>query len=349
MHKSSRILFTSSIKTSFIWIFIILCSCSIQEKHIDYARKPVCGLTMVAPPRPFSEDPMLAMKDVHCNWIAVVPYAFTPYHEPVVRFGSNHQWWGESPEGVIESITLAKNAGLKTMLKPQVWSRGWWTGDYDFDTPDHWEEWEKQYANYILFYARLAESHQVDLFCLGTEFKNAIEERPEFWQSLIKDVRNIYSGSLTYAANWDNFDKIPFWDDLDYIGINAYFPLLDHHKPTLQRLVKAWKGPKNQIRRCSEKHRKPVIFTEYGYLSVDGATFNTWELEQRLDEVAVNQDVQALAIDALHSVFAGEDYWQGGFVWKWYPGMQGHEGYPAKDYTPQGKSAEKVLKRWFSL
>jgi hypothetical protein len=29
--------------------------------------------------------------------------------------------------------------------------------------------------------------------------------------------------------------------------------------------------------------------------------------------------------------------------------MQGHEGNPDKDYTPQGKRAEKVLKRWFSL
>ena len=156
-------------------------------------------------------------------------------------------------------------------------------------------------------------------------------------------------GLITYAANWDNFTEIPFWDQLDYIGINAYFPLLDHEKPTLSKLVKAWKEPLESIRKCQKKFDKPIIFTEYGYLSVDGATFNTWELEKKLDVLDVNQEAQAMAIDALHSVFAEESYWQGGFLWKWYPSMQGHEGYPTKDYTPQGKTAEKVLKRWFSL
>lgn len=304
---------------------------------------------MVAPPKPFSNDPMLAMKDIHCNWIAIVPYAFTPRNEPVVRFGSSHQWWGESPEGIKESIQRAKAAGMKVMLKPQVWSHGWWTGDYDFESTGEWSQWEKQYSEYILYYASLADSMQVDLFCIGTEFKNAIKSRPQYWRNLIDSIREKFHGSLTYAANWDNFAYIPFWDQLDFIGINAYFPLIDNHKPTLHRLKKAWKKPLNQIRNCQKEFDKPVVFTEYGYLSVSGATFNTWELEHRLDELSVNQEVQAIAIDALHTVFAGETYWQGGFVWKWYPGMQGHEGYPAKDYTPQGKTAEKVLKRWFSL
>jgi len=339
-----------SAKISFFTFIVFCSSCSIQETSPPSClKKPVCGLTLVAPPKPFDSDPMIAMKNIHCNWIAIIPYAFTPFDQPEVRFGNNHQWWGESPEGVRETISRAKKAGLKTMLKPQVWSHGWWTGDYHFDTNEQWHQWEEGYTKYILFYARLADSLQADLFCLGTEFKRAIQERPEYWVGLIQKVRDIYHGPITYAANWDNFSEIPFWDQLDFIGINAYFPLLDHQKPTLRRLTKAWKKPLAQIRACQSKYDKPVLFTEYGYLSVDGATFNTWDLERRLNEVSENQETQAVALDALHSVFAGEEYWQGGFVWKWYPSMQGHEGYPHKDYTPQGKTAEKVLKRWFSL
>ena len=333
-----------------ICIISVTLSCLKQDQRSPVlTKKPICGLTMVAPPRPFSVNPMKEMKDIHCNWIAVVPYGFTPLRQPVVRYGSNQQWWGESPDGVIETINLAKSAGLKTMLKPQVWSNGWWTGEYDFDLESDWLSWEQGYSSYVLHYASLADSMDVELFCLGTEFKNAIKKRPEYWKNLIKQIRSVYCGPITYAANWDNFTEIPFWDQLDYIGINAYFPLLDHEKPTLAKLIKAWKQPLESIRNCHKKFDKPVIFTEYGYLSVDGATFNTWELEKKLDELNVNQDAQSIAIDALHTVFTNEVYWQGGFLWKWYPSMQGHEGYPTKDYTPQGKSAEKILKRWFSL
>ena len=27
--------------------------------------------------------------------------------------------------------------------------------------------------------------------------------------------------------------------------------------------------------------------------------------------------------------------------------MKGHEGYPQKDYTPQGKVAEAVIREWY--
>ena len=82
-------------------------------------------------------------------------------------------------------------------------------------------------------------------------------------------------------------------------------------------------------------------------MSVDGSAHNNWELEENIKSLDENQAAQAIAIDALHQVFSSEPYWKGGFLWKWYPGMQGHEGYPDKDYTPQGKEAEKILERWF--
>ena len=32
-------------------------------------------------------------------------------------------------------------------------------------------------------------------------------------------------GKLTYAENWDQYHKIPFWGKLDYVGIDVYFSL----------------------------------------------------------------------------------------------------------------------------
>ena len=45
------------------------------------------------------------------------------------------------------------------------------------------------------------------------------------WDELIAAVRTVYSGELTYAANFDQYRAVGFWPGLDLIGINAYFPL----------------------------------------------------------------------------------------------------------------------------
>ncbi len=321
---------------------------NISSSNSSLNPEPIKGLTLVAPPKPFEQNPMDHVTEVHANWIAVVPYAYTPGGQAEVRHNlSNWQWWGETSTGVLETIRLAKQANIQVMLKPQVWSHHWWTGEYDFASEEEWLRWESEYEKYILHYAQMADSLSVPIFCIGTEFKISVQKRPEFWQQLIEKVRAQYTGTLTYAANWDNFQYIPFWNQLDVIGINAYFPLLDEKTPDVKTLVEAWQSPKTAIRDFQAKINKPVIFTEYGYLSVDACAHKTWELESRIHDLSINELAQANALEALYTTFWNEPYWQGGFLWKWFPNMQGHEGYPEKDYTPQGKLAEKILMTWF--
>ncbi len=305
------------------------------------------GLTFVAPPEPFIDDPMRDIISIGANSIAVVPYAFTPPGKSEVHFDTHHQWWGESPEGVIETIRRAHHSDIKVMLKPQVWSHGHWTGDYSFDKPDEWKQWESQYQDYIIYFARVADSLAVEWYCIGTEFKTAIRDRPKFWTDLIDSVRNVYSGKITYAANWDNYDQIPFWDQLDVIGINAYFPLSEAKTPTVRELMSSWDPIRRHLDEFHSLHSLPILFTEYGYLSVDGCAYNTWDLEGKVDNLPINEQAQANAIEALHRTFYPTKYWQGGFLWKWFPNMRGHEGYPARDYTPQGKVAEQILSECF--
>jgi biotin synthase-like enzyme len=54
----------------------------------------------------------------------------------------------------------------------------------------------------ILDFAQLAQNENIELFCFGT-LGNAVAKRPEYWSQLIKKIKKIYSGKLTYAANWD--------------------------------------------------------------------------------------------------------------------------------------------------
>ncbi len=99
-----------------------------------------------------------------------------------------------------------------------------------------------------------------------------INERARFldkrWRELIAMSRVKYSGQLTYAANFDNYHLVSFWDQLDFIGINAYFKLRDiNQEPSEALFSESWANILNTITRFKREQNldKPVLFTELGY------------------------------------------------------------------------------------
>lgn len=318
----------------------------IENCNSDIKVAKMRGLSFVAPPRAFSNDPMIEVQAVNSDWIAVTPFAYTRVGQPKVFYNSGRQWWGEKPEGIIETIRKARAAKVNVMLKPQVYVPGDWIGTLDFSAED-WAKWEKEYEAYIMQIVTIADSMKVGLFCIGTEVKASVRKRPQFWSALIKKIRANYKGKLTYASNWDNYQNIPFWKELDFIGVDAYFPLCETKTPSVEELKKAWQPVVEQLESYHCKMQKPIVFTEFGYLSVDGCTHKTWELESKVHQMDINETAQANAYQALFSTFWEKNWWGGGFLWKWFPNNQGHEGYFNKDYTPQGKKAAKVLTDWY--
>jgi len=306
------------------------------------------GLTFVAPPEPFPLNPMPAVTDVGASWIAVVPYAFTRPGAPSVRYSANEgHWWGERPDGVRETIRLAHAAGVQVMLKPQVYVPRGWTGALDFPTDTDWESWEADYERYILRFAVLADSMKAEMLCIGTEFNTSIAERPQFWYRLIGKIKKSYHGKLTYSSNWDDWERVPFWKELDYIGLGGYFPLVESVTPSVDSLRLAWTPIRDRLQKFSRSQGRPVLFTEFGYLSVDGCGWRNWELEQGISQRNINQQAQANCYEALFTTFHPEPWWAGCFLWKWFPNMRGHEGYPERDYTPQGKLGEATVRKWY--
>lgn len=319
----------------------------ISKVNFEGAR--IHGLNFSAPPKPFEVDPMIDINAIGSNYVAVIPYGFTRQGTNKVQYNiGGFQWWGERPEGVQKTIELAKAANVSIMLKPQIYIPGGWTGGLDFEEEEDWQAWETGYRDFILRFAKMASTLDVELFCIGTEFKMSIQKREKFWRDLIKDVRKIYGGPITYAANWDEYNLVKFWDDLDYIGIDAYFPLTEEKIPEIPALKKKWKPIVGKIKLVSNQFSKPVLFTEYGYLSVECCADKTWELEAKVRECKINEQAQANALQALYEVFEKESFWAGGFLWKWYPKDGGHVEYPGRDYTPQGKIAYDIVKDFFN-
>ena len=284
----------------------------------------------------------------NANWVAILPYAYSRLNEPAVHYNSKRQWWGETVEGTYSYVSKAQQAGLKIMIKPQIWVPQSWTGGLTYHSDGQWEKWESDYERFILDFAQVADSMNIEMLCIGTELKISATERSQFWNKLIPKIKTVYSGKLTYAANWDNFENITFWDQLDYIGVDAYFPLSEEIEPTVNELLQAWEKPFQAIRDISKKYSKPVLFTEFGYLSIDEAAGKTWELEKDRHERVHNQQAQANAYEALFKKFWNEPWVAGGFAWKWYLGPVRTFDYMKNGYTPQRKIVLETFRKWYT-
>jgi hypothetical protein len=175
-----------------------------------------------------------------------------------------------------------------------------------------------------------------------------VEQDPDFFKELIRKVRKVYKGRVIYAANWDNYHNVTFWEEVDMIGINTYFPLSQNKDPEISELKEAWLPIAEDLESLSEKYQKPILISEFGYRSMDGSAGNQWELPDNWRyEGNANLDIQDKAYRAFFESIWLKEWCAGGFVWKWYAHHEASGGPNNNDYTPQNKPAQKVIELWY--
>jgi hypothetical protein len=311
-------------------------SCKSQSKKIN-------GVSFVASRDSISLTHITPVLQTNSNYVTLMPYSFIRNMEtPKIEFNTNREWFGESENGLLQYAKEFQKVDVKLMVKPHLWlRRGGFTGHLKPNSEENWVLLENSYRNYILTYAKAAEELKAEMLCIGTELEQFVVNRPKYWQQLIKEIRTIYKGKLTYAANWDEFKRITFWDKLDFIGIDAYFPLSDKKSPTVQDFEMGWKPHKQEIIRVQKQFKKPVLFTEFGYRSIDFTGKEPWD-SNRI-EGSINLQAQADALQAIYNQFWKEDWFAGGFVWKWFHRHNRVGGENNNRFTPQNKPAEKLL------
>ncbi|MBI1266763.1 MAG: glycoside hydrolase [Cryomorphaceae bacterium] len=305
------------------------------------------GVSFMGNPRPVNNDAFNTLKDLNCNAITLMPFAYGQKSDAKLVFENlTWQWWGESAEGTEESIVMAKEDGFQVMLKPQIWlDRGSFTGHHTYASEEDWKSFEESYRAYIMIYARMSEKHNLPVFCIGTELCEFVRQRPKFWQSLIADVKAVYSGKLTYAANWDTYSECWFWKELDFIGVDAYFPLSEEQTPTVDELVVGWTPFVFEMQQFSRKTNKPIVFTEWGYRSIDYCARRPWESGRTED---INLNGQRNAYQAMYIALYSQPWFAGGFMWKWHPEHEDAGGTQNNRFTPQNKPAQSALGEIFS-
>ncbi|WP_397364649.1 glycoside hydrolase family 113 [Olleya sp. R77988] len=322
-------------------LIILLQSCLAQDHKIN-------GVSYVAHKDSITQKNVDPLLNINANYAAIMPFAMIKdLNHPEVTYSEERQWFGETKIGGKQYIETLKKNSIKTMLKPQLWVwKGEFTGYIEMKTDEDWIILENSYSKFILDFAQIAQDTNTPIFCIGTELEKFIAARPDYWTKLITKIRSIYKGKLTYAANWNEYEKTPFWDQLDYIGIDAYFPVSDSKTPTVEECMEGWKSHKKKMVEFTEKYNKPILFTEFGYRSVDYSGKAPWTVDRIEDKV--NLEGQVNTTKALFKMFWKEHWFAGGFVWKWFINHDRVGGLENNRFTPQNKPVEKVIKEQYS-
>lgn len=330
-------------KTKHFFLFSLILlqlSCKSQTKKIN-------GLSFVASRDTINTTHIAPVIKTQSNYVALMPFGFIrELASPKITHNSNRQWFGETKNGLLQYAEQFQKHTIKVMVKPQIWVwRGEFTGDIEMDSEEKWTILEESYSDFILTYARAAQEIRADMFCIGTELERFVIHRPKYWQKLILEIRKIFTGKLTYAANWDEFKRVPFWGEIDLIGIDAYFPLSDKKSPTIQEFEMGWKPHKEEIMRIQKKFDRPILFTEFGYRSMDFNGKQPWDSNRV--EGNINLQAQSDALKAIHNQFWNEDWFAGGFIWKWFHRHDAVGGENNNRFTPQNKPAEVLIQQLY--
>ncbi len=271
---------------------------------------------------------------------------------------SDIQSGGDTPsnEALAEGISYVHDQGMKVVLKPhlEILSSWGWRAYIKAQDRDAW------YANYGAMLNNLADignQNDVEGIVIGTELigmasEFANQDNTARWNKIISDLRQRYSGFLTYDANWSwgnpqfehEVHSIGFWSALDYIGVSAYYPLAQNSvDPSVDVLIDSWKyWDESQLRGISERWGKPLLFSEIGYKSVNGAhNAPCCTAPENYDG-----DAQVRLYEALFKYWSNSPHMAGLYLWYWDVNPD-YGGFGNRDYTAQGKPAYNVIKTWF--
>ena len=143
-----------------------------------------------------------------------------------------------------------------------------------------------------------------------------------------------YAGKLIYAASWSapqtnvpgdvgvpEFEGIAWWDAVDYIGVDAYFPLTKNSADVdVNTLMNAWRGTGDsqtlggqhdivtRLEHVSDQFQKQIIFTGAQYASAPGANSAAG-----ISDPSPSEDEQLNDMQALLLTFTGQSWWAGVF------------------------------------
>ena len=271
-----------------------------------------------------------ALQAMGVNWIAIHPYGGLREDGSISYRAFDSQESSEidaAPTWLTRPIREAKARGMGIMIKPHIayWGSPFsWRGEITFGDAEADARFWASYRKWILDLASVCAD--ADAFIVGTELELQLHRDAE-WRKLIRDVRAVTDANLSYCSNWDSFERVSFWDDLDAIGVQAYFPVQPSNVepggiPAARDIRAAWEPWLARLKKTSEATGKNVFFGELGYDRVESAAARPWEGVSRTRPSSKKGELlQERCLNVAFEVMeTNKDWLRGAFLWKWFVG-----------------------------
>ncbi|MEI8259489.1 MAG: hypothetical protein WCJ30_27795 [Deltaproteobacteria bacterium] len=299
---------------------------------------------------PASAEALDELVALGCTWVSLTPFGrLWDLHSTDVAMDF------ESPfrvnrAALLRVIAQAHARGLAVLLVPHLWvDAGGWRGEIDPGSEPGWARWFASYTHFVTEWARVAQEGHVEMFSIGVEMKSSSHTHGVQWLDVIEAVRRAYAGMLTYSANWDEEPLVTFWDRLDVVGINAFYPLAERDGAALDVLRRGAVERARQLGEWATREGRTVMFTEFGYTARANPAVRPWEWPDSMADVHVDAHAQADAYRALLEAFVPQPWFAGAFVWRYYSNPMDASQESAWGFSPRGREAEDVLRDFNGL
>ena len=293
---------------------------------------------------------MFEVKRMGGDWVSLTPFGRVfDIHATGVSM-SFEVPFVENRKAVIAAVQQAHAAGLRVFLVPHLWvESGEWRGFIDPGSDADWARWAKAYQSFVVAWAQVAQLSKVDMMAVGVELRRWLTtDRAPLFHPIIEHLRAVYSGPLTYAANWDDVEDTVIWGDLDVIGINAFYPLATRADAPFAELLQESRKIAARAGQLASRWNKPFLFTEFGYTTRKDPALRPWEWPEALSNVVIDERAQAQAYRALLAAVIEQPLFAGLFAWRLYADPEDVSQEPEFGFSFRGKLAELELRDAFS-
>lgn len=254
------------------------------------------------------------MKDIGIEWVGINHWWWQDYLNSTEI---KQDTWSDGYSNMTECFLYAKSIGLHVMYKPMlnILKTYEWRS-YIYYTDD----WMGNYTEWMVNNAIAAETGEVEVLCIGCEMGN-MQVHSDGVREMIRQIREVFSGLLTYSANHDSFAFIDWYDALDIIGISMYTMMTITWDPSIDDLTSVWNGMYHELESLALKWNKPILFTEIGIQATDGSSMipNDNQISQEKDI----SEMENYYLSLFRSKIWTASWFKGAYWWIWDSAQEG--------------------------
>lgn len=296
---------------------------------------------------------MADVRSLGGTWVSLTPFGRVLDLSPSGIDRTFEAPFAKNKAAVAAAIQQAHAAGLRVLVVPHLWMessyKGDWRGEIDPGDDAEWAAWSKSYRGFVLEWARVAAVAGADMLAVGVELRSWVTStRAPSFSEIIDDVRRVYPGPLTYAANWDDVEDTVVWGSLDVIGVNAFFQLSETPNAPDAALREGGVVVAQKMRAVAETWQKPIVFTELGYTTIADPAYKPWIWPEAMGAVILDEAAQERAYTALLAPLFDEPWFAGLFVWRFYADPFDTSQEAEWGFSPKGKRAELAVRDAFA-